>query len=144
VAPALPPEFVAQLLRGRPGAVGENFVMHWKSLPPMSVPGADASGTSAGILFLAVPKRQLARAVDRNLVRRIAREAWRAAGLARRPVAVLVKLRRRPDWFAQAGVRRRRAGLREELDALLANYLQRQYPGRQSQLPISDTLRRGS
>ena len=70
------------------------------------------------MLFLSVPKRQLARAVDRNLVRRIAREAWRGAGLAQRPIAVLVKLRRRPEWFAAAGLRQKRRQLRVELDAL--------------------------
>ena len=61
--------------------------MHWKPLP-----APDAGTACAGVLFLAVPKRQLVRAVDRNLVRRIAREAWRAAGLSRQPLAVLVKL----------------------------------------------------
>lgn len=109
--------------------------MHWKPLP-----APDAGTACAGVLFLAVPKRQLVRAVDRNLVRRIAREAWRAAGLSRQPLAVLVKLRRRPDWFAQAGVRRRRKGVREELDALFAD------PGlqRTARQRNSDTLRRGT
>lgn len=97
-----------------------------------------------GLLFLAVPKRQLVRAVDRNLVRRIAREAWRSAGLATRPVAVMLKLRRRPDWFGQAGVRRRRAALRAELDALLGSYLQRRASSSGGSSAISDTLRRGS
>ena len=82
--------------------------MHWKALPV----------TTVGVLFLSVPKRQLARAVDRNLVRRIAREAWRGTGVAPRPIAVLVKLRRRPEWFAAAGVRQKRRQLRIELDAL--------------------------
>lgn len=98
------------------------------------MPASHAGQGRAGVLFLAVPKRQLRRAVDRNLVRRIAREAWRAAGFAALPLAVLVKLRRRPDWFAEAGGRRRRKGVREELDHLFAApALQRQ----------SDTLRRG-
>lgn len=102
--------------------------MHWKPLP-----ASHAGHGCAGVLFLAVPKRQLKRAVDRNLVRRIAREAWRAAGFSQLPLALLVKLRRRPDWFAQAGVRRRRKGVREDLDHLFADRaLQRQ----------SDTLRR--
>ena len=104
--------------------------MHWKSLPASA-----AGAASAGVLFLAVPKRQLVRAVDRNLVRRIAREAWRAAGLARSPIAVLVKLRRRPDWFAEAGVRQRRRGIREELDRLFAS---------RALAKLSDTLRGGS
>ena len=86
--------------------------MHWRGIP-------DAENAAPGLLLLAVPKRQLARAVDRNLVRRIAREAWRGAGLAGRPLAMLLKLRRRPDWFASAGVRCKRRRLREELDELL-------------------------
>lgn len=113
--------------------------MHWKSLP-----AASAGGNSMGVLLLAVPKRQLVRAVDRNLVRRLAREAWRSAGLATRPVAVLLKLRRRPDWFKQAGVRQKRLALRAELDALLGSYLQRRASSSASPSPISDTLRRGS
>nr|WP_272486674.1 ribonuclease P protein component [Zeimonas sediminis] len=116
------------MLRSRPGAVGEHFVMHWKPLP-----ASHAGAACAGVLFLAVPKRQLARAVDRNLVRRIAREAWRAAGLSALPLAVLVRLRRRPDWFAEAGVRRRRQGLRQELDSLFSDRAVQR---------ISDTLRR--
>jgi len=118
--------------------------MHWKPLP-----ASDAGIARAGVLFLAVPKRQLARAVDRNLVRRVAREAWRASGLSRAPIAVLVKLRRRPEWFAQAGVRGRRRGVREELDALFADGAlqrsasQRNAPQERVPQPISDTLRRG-
>lgn len=126
-SPALPPDLVSSLLRSRPGVVGENFVMHWKLLP---TPTGGVRPT--GALFLAVPKRQLARAVDRNLVRRIAREAWRAAGFAGKPVAVLLKLRRRPEWFAAAGVRQRRRALREELDALFAQ---------RAVARLSDTLR---
>ena len=109
--------------------------MHWKPLP-----APDAGTACAGVLFLAVPKRQLVRAVDRNLVRRIAREAWRASGLSRLPIAVLVKLRRRPDWFAASGVRRKRRGVREELDALFADRALQQNVSQR----ISDTLRRGS
>ena len=91
--------------------------MHWKALPAAAAGDRGASG----VLFLSVPKRQLARAVDRNLVRRIAREAWRGAGLAQRPIAVLVKLRRRPEWFAAAGLRQKRRQLRVELDSLFAH-----------------------
>lgn len=109
----VPPDIVSRLLRSRPGATGEHFAMHWKQLPGAGRP-------PAGILFLAVPKRQLARAIDRNLTRRIAREAWRATGLDCRPVAIMVRLKRRPDWFAAAGVRERRRALREELDRLFA------------------------
>lgn len=110
------------MLRSRPGASGENFTVHWKALPRPGAAGAlaeaEAPGAAVGVLLLSVPKRHLRRAIDRNLARRIARESWRGAGLAVAPVAILVKLRRKPEWFAAAGVRRRRRGLREELDGL--------------------------
>lgn len=92
VAPARPPDrsppqLAASLLRTRPVATGEHFNVHCKPLP---------AGSGSGVLLMAVPKRLLARAVDRNLVRRLAREAWRGAVLNRQSMAVMVKLARRP------------------------------------------------
>jgi len=84
-----PPRLAASLLRTRPVATGEHFNVHCKLLP-----------AGSGVLLMAVPKRLLARAVDRNLVRRLAREAWRAAALHRLPMAAMVKLTRRPACLA--------------------------------------------
>lgn len=95
---------------------------------------------------MAIPKRVLRRAIDRNTVRRIAREAWRAALAARvpdppdtglpeaadaprnaghgveaaRPRTMLLRLLRRPAGFAALGYRARKRLWRSELDALFA------------------------
>lgn len=93
---------VAALLRTRPGVRSEHFSLHWRVLegPP-------------GVLFMAIPKRLLARAVDRNAVRRVAREAWRAAAVARAPVAAMLRMTAAP---AARGARHRKALVRAELD----------------------------
>lgn len=98
----LPRGTVAALLRTRPGVRGEHFSLHWRVLdgPP-------------GVLFMAIPKRLLARAVDRNAVRRVAREAWRAADVARAPVAALLRMTGLPP---ARGARHRKALVRAELD----------------------------
>ncbi|MBN9428167.1 MAG: ribonuclease P protein component [Burkholderiales bacterium] len=127
------------MLRTRPVAAGEHFHVHCKPLP-----------AGSGVLLMAVPKRLLARAVDRNLVRRLAREAWRGAGLHRQPLAAMVKLARRPACLARsrvtaaaarrgaastraagkatlagAGRRSNKKQLRAELDQLLATVCRR-------------------
>ncbi|MGE0808684.1 MAG: ribonuclease P protein component [Burkholderiaceae bacterium] len=84
-----PSRLAAALLRTRPAATGEHLHVHCRPLTDLP-----------GILLMAVPKRVLARAVDRNLVRRLVREAWRAAALQQQPVALLVKLARRPAGLA--------------------------------------------
>ncbi|ODS98367.1 MAG: hypothetical protein ABS56_05815 [Lautropia sp. SCN 69-89] len=65
---------------------------------------------------MAIPKRLLARAVDRNAVRRVAREAWRAAGVGEVPVAVMLRMTALP---AARGARHLKALVRAELDAAL-------------------------
>lgn len=92
----------AALLRTRPAVRGEHFSLHWRMLP-----GAP------GVLLMAIPKRLMRRAVDRNAVRRVAREAWRAAALGERPVAALLRMTRAP---LACGARRRKAIARAELD----------------------------
>jgi ribonuclease P protein component len=86
----------------------------------------EAGGSVAGVahehgrLGMAVPKRQLKRAVDRNALRRVAREAWRLApwGDCARPAVVLVKLRRaEPEWKTSGRAALKKAW-RAELDAL--------------------------
>lgn len=78
----------------------------------------DASGFDAGAtLIVAVPKRVLRRSVDRNAVRRVAREAWRAAALDRSPVVAMLRMKRAPQVV---GMRERKRVVRGELDALFA------------------------
>ncbi|RPH64667.1 MAG: hypothetical protein EHM83_07835 [Burkholderiales bacterium] len=99
----LPRGIVSALLRTRPGVVSEHFSVHWRVL-----------AGAPGVLFMAIPKRLLSRAVDRNAVRRVAREAWRAAALAGAPVAAMLRMTRLPP---ARGVRHRKAIVRAELDA---------------------------
>ncbi len=81
---------------------------------------AQAGEASAGRLAVSVPKRQLKRAVDRNALKRVAREAWRLAswGAAPRPQTVLLRLRRaEPDWRASGRSALKKAW-RVEIDEL--------------------------
>ncbi len=76
---------------------------------------------------MAVPKRQLKRAVDRNALRRVAREAWRLApwGDTVRPQVLMVKLRRAdPDWKT-AGRAALKKAWRAELDELFSRLRRR-------------------
>ena len=80
-----------------------------------------------GRLAMSVPKRQLKRAVDRNALRRVAREAWRLApweGLAR-PQVLMLKLRRsEPEWKAMGRAALKKAW-RAELDELFSRLRRR-------------------
>ncbi len=82
---------------------------------------------------MAIPKRQLKRAVDRNTVRRVAREAWRAAcapvgsaepaapaGAAAVAPSALLRLVSRPQGFALLAQGARKRLWRTELDHLMA------------------------
>ncbi len=100
--PRLPRGVVATLLRTRPGVRGQHFNLQWRVLE-----------ASPGVLFMAIPKRVLARAVDRNAVRRVAREAWRSAGAGGLPVAAMLRMTALP---AARGARHRKALVRAELD----------------------------
>lgn len=87
----------------------------------VTTPVRGAAACGGDILLMAVPKRLLARAVDRNTLRRIAREAWRArSGPARPRAPALLRLARRPSGFETLTQRARKRLWREELDDLLA------------------------
>ena len=80
---------------------------------------ADNDRAVRGRLIVATPKRVIKRAVERNAMRRVAREAWRAAGLDRTPLVGLLRVRAAivpPD--AAAGLPARKRLAREELDRL--------------------------
>lgn len=64
---------------------------------PISGP-TDRAGRR-GHLVVNVPKRFCRRAVERNAIRRVAREAWRASGLHDEPVDLLVRVHASP-WTA--------------------------------------------
>lgn len=78
-------------------------------------------------LGFAVPKRHLPRAVDRNAVKRVAREAWRLAswGNTSRPAIAMIKLRAiEPHWKQLPG-RTLKKLWRAELDELIARWQRR-------------------
>ena len=84
-----------------------------------------SSGTRA--LGFAVPRRQLKRAVDRNALKRVAREAWRHARWegVERPAAAMLKLRRaEPSWESTPRGALKKAW-RAELDELFARLVAR-------------------
>lgn len=100
------------LLRTRPVASGPHFGVHARAVTD------DAAGVR-GRLIVAAPRRVLRRAVERNAMRRVAREAWRAAGLHRRPVVALLRIRGRFELDEPgAGLPARKRLAREELDRL--------------------------
>ena len=94
-------------------------------------PDAPASGRacerSPGRLGFSVPKRQLARAVDRNMLKRVAREAWRHArwGSIRRPCAAMLKLRRTDAQWKSTPRGALKKAWRAELDALFERLVAR-------------------
>ena len=73
-------------------------------------------------LGFAVPKRLVKGAVERNALKRVAREAWRAASwpAKHRPVRALIKLRRAEGEWKQMPIRTLKKVWRTELDELLA------------------------
>lgn len=80
---------------------------------------ADDAAAVRGRLIVTAPRRVLKRAVERNAMRRVAREAWRAAGLDRSAVVGLLRVRAAivpPEVAAGLPARKRLA--REELDRL--------------------------
>jgi hypothetical protein len=74
---------------------------------------------------MSVPRRLLRRAVDRNTVRRVAREAFRSVRLRARGSALMLKLRRLPEGYEQASQRARKTRWRAELDQLFSAGLAR-------------------
>lgn len=79
----------------------------------------------AGQLLMAVPKRLLKRAVDRNAVRRAARQAWRDQVLALGPTSTaLIRMTAKPADFEQSSRPQRKRQWREELVELMNRYAQ--------------------
>lgn len=123
MAPEQPPQ------RSRRGPLlrSEHFTL---ALPRPS--GTESPDTQGIELLMAIPKRQLKRAVDRNTVRRVAREAWRAAtrqsaaepaqaqaGQATASPTALLRLVSRPQGFALLAQGARKRLWRAELDDLM-------------------------
>ena len=103
----------AALARRRPSVGSEHFGLSYQ----MTDPGEASPKPRLGF---SVPKRQLARAVDRNAVKRVAREAWRHAqwGSIRAPGAAMLKLRRADAQWKSTPRGALKKAWRAELDEL--------------------------
>lgn len=111
--------------KGPPRRRGPLASTHFMLSRRFPAPAGGARSASAGpagdILLMAIPKRLLKRAIDRNTLRRIAREAWRAGLNRSRPRSpALLRLVRRPVDFDGLTHRARKRLWREEIDELLA------------------------
>jgi RNase P protein component len=131
------------LARRRPSLTSGHFGLSYEMLDALAsrdvpdapasreMPDAPASGRacerSPGRLGFSVPKRQLARAVDRNMLKRVAREAWRHArwGSIRRPCAAMLKLRRTDAQWKSTPRGALKKAWRAELDALFERLIAR-------------------
>ncbi|MFK7965290.1 MAG: ribonuclease P protein component [Burkholderiaceae bacterium] len=93
----------------------------------ISASGDQETAQTLGLQF-AVPKKLLKRAVDRNAVRRVGKESWRAvvAGAGRlegnsaERYQLRIRLLNRPKAFLQWSRPERKRFWRQELDQLLA------------------------
>ncbi len=114
-APVLP--VFARLAKRRPDLTSAHFSLAWTTVTSGDLPPARAARP---LLALAVAKRYLPRAVDRNAMKRVSREAWRArlrqvAG----PSHALLRVRQAPpEWRALPDGQKKRLW-RSEIDALL-------------------------
>lgn len=117
----------AALARRRADLVSAHFALAF--VVTLVPPGTRPLGRrfASPRLGFSVPRRQLALAVDRNALKRVAREAWRLApwGDAARPALAMIKLRRaEPEWRAMPAARLKKVW-RAELDELVARAVRR-------------------
>lgn len=101
------------LLASRPAYRSASFAVHGLAV-------AQPDPNFAHTLIVSVPKRVLVRAVDRNMLKRIAREQWRAASRVSPRGPVLLRLKREPPGFREHGDRARKAAWRQELASLFS------------------------
>jgi RNase P protein component len=107
--------------RRRPNLFSEHFSLSWV-MEASARDDADPTQPLAPhrLLAMAVGKRLLPKAVDRNAMRRIAREAWRVRVQVLCPIRALLRLRSTaPEWASMPMAARKRSW-RLEIDALLA------------------------
>jgi RNase P protein component len=102
----------------RPGLNSRHFSLTWRR--NREGRRDDSAIHRAPRLMLAVAKKLLPRAIDRNTVRRIAREAWRAAEPGHRDLSVFIRLLSVCDALKLLPDAQRKRLLRAELDGLLS------------------------
>ncbi|MBU6187769.1 MAG: ribonuclease P protein component [Betaproteobacteria bacterium] len=98
------------LLKTRPVASTTCFGLHRR---PTGAPDEP-------ILLMSVPRRVLKRAVDRNTVRRLARESLRATREQAYGCALMLRLKRTPTGFEALTQRARKAAWRAELERVFS------------------------
>lgn len=78
-------------------------------------------------IAVSAPKRQLKLAVDRNALKRVAREAWRLApwAMSGRPQVILLRLRRAEADWKNMGRATLKKAWRAEIDELLGRLMRR-------------------
>lgn len=112
---------LATLARRRPDLGSAHFSVSCVMPQAGDEAGDAAAPASAARIAFSLPKRLLPRAVDRNALKRVGREAWRHARWngATRPAAAMIRLRSvDPGWKATARGALKKAW-RGELDELI-------------------------
>ena len=120
----------AALARRRADLVSAHFALAF--VVTLVPPGTRPLGRrfASPRLGFAVPRRQLALAVDRNALKRVAREAWRLQAWPEpgRPDVAMIKLRSRsPLWPSMPRGALKRAW-RTEIDTLIRRAIARSAP----------------
>lgn len=113
------------LARRRTDLSSAHFGLGYQMIEP--APDTGQAPVRAQRIGISAPKRQLKRAVDRNALKRVAREAWRLAGWppAGRPQVILLRLRRaEADWKTMGRAALKKAW-RAEIDELLGRLIRR-------------------
>ena len=105
----------SDLLKLRPVASTPHFGLQRRRLEAVG-----QTGNETPVLLMSVPRRLLKRAIDRNTVRRIARESLRGVGAHTGSVALMLRLKRLPDRFDQLSLRARKLLWRTELEQLFS------------------------
>lgn len=92
-----------------------------------SLPDSGQGPAHGDRIAVSAPKRQLKRAVDRNALKRVAREAWRLAPWAAsgRPQVILLRLRRAEAEWKDMGRAALKKAWRAEIDELLRRLMRR-------------------
>jgi len=137
--PSVDPVF-ASLARRRPDLSSTHFGVSFVATGDAELPRSGPA--SLGKLGFSVPKRLLRRAVDRNALKRVAREAWRHArwNTVARPAA-MIKLRRVDAQWKTASRSALKKAWRGELDELIRRLVSRlRADQRQAQAPSANRL----
>jgi hypothetical protein len=120
---------LGELARRRVDLSSANFGLSFMPVPAEdAVPEGPGSAAPIAPRFaVSAPKRHLKRAVDRNTLKRIAREAWRLADwpVGGRPRVAMLKLRRTDPAWKTMGKTAVKKGWRAEIDALLVRLIRR-------------------